>query len=116
MPRLNRVFEEMGIKYGDRNVPSKILKSIEEKASKAAAATNTTACTESKKRKAAGVRKAPSKKHRVAGSSRAVTTGSDEGEAESMPVGADAALVSAEVAQTETSATGEDANLMVSAL
>lgn len=61
MPRLNRVLEEMGIKYGDRKVPLKILKSIEEKASKAAATMSTAARAESKKRKA------PSKKHRVAG-------------------------------------------------
>ena len=35
MPCLNRVFEEMDVKYGNRKVPSKILKSVEEKASRA---------------------------------------------------------------------------------
>ena len=34
MPRLNRVFEEMKVKYGDHRVPKKILKSVEDKAVK----------------------------------------------------------------------------------
>ena len=46
MPRLNQVFEEMKVKYGDRRVPEKVLNSIEDKAAKAsksAAALVTTA-------------------------------------------------------------------------
>ena len=35
MPRLNRVFEEMKVKYGNCRVPEKVLKSIEDKAVKA---------------------------------------------------------------------------------
>ena len=36
MPRLNWVFEEMEMKYGERKIPEKVLKSIEDKATKAA--------------------------------------------------------------------------------
>ena len=35
MPQLNQVFEEMKVKYEDRKVPEKILKSVEDKAMKA---------------------------------------------------------------------------------
>ena len=35
MPLLNWVFEEMKVKYGDRRVPEKVLKSIKDKAAKA---------------------------------------------------------------------------------
>ena len=54
MPRLNRVFEEMKVNYGDHRVPEKILKSVEEKAaktSKSAAAPVATVRAESRKRK-----------------------------------------------------------------
>lgn len=36
MPRLNRVFEEMKVKYRERKIPENVLKSIEDKAVKAA--------------------------------------------------------------------------------
>ena len=61
MTRLNRVFEELGIHHEEHKVPSKVLKSIEEKAKKAAAK-NATAVVESKKRKGASGPKTISKK------------------------------------------------------
>ena len=54
MPRLNRVFKEIKVKYGDHRVPKKILKLVEDKmvkASKFAAAPVATDRAESKKRK-----------------------------------------------------------------
>lgn len=36
MPWLNQVFEEMEVTYGDRKIPDKVLKYVEEKAAKAA--------------------------------------------------------------------------------
>ena len=39
MPRLNRVFEETKVTYGDPMVPDKVLKSVQEKAAKAAKST-----------------------------------------------------------------------------
>ena len=61
MPRLNRGFEELGIHHEEHKVPSKVLKSIEEKAKKATAK-NTTAVAELKKRKGPGGSKTISKK------------------------------------------------------
>jgi len=61
MPRLNQVFEELGIHHEEHKVPSKVLKSIKEKAKKATAK-NATAVAESKKRKGAGGSKTISKK------------------------------------------------------
>ena len=61
MPRLNRVFEELGIHHEEHNVPPKVLKSIEEKAKKATVK-NATVVAESKKRKGAGGPKTISKK------------------------------------------------------
>jgi hypothetical protein len=34
MPRLNWVFEEMKVTYGERKIPDKVLKSIEDKVAK----------------------------------------------------------------------------------
>ena len=68
MPRLNRVFEEMKVKYGDRKVPEKILKSVEDKATKAsrsAAAPIALVWAESKKRKEGDAPKAVAKKRKV---------------------------------------------------
>lgn len=50
MPRPNRVFEEMDVKYMDHKVPSNILKSIDDKVAKAGTIKNDTARAESKKR------------------------------------------------------------------
>ena len=61
MPHLNHVFEELGMHHVEHKVPVKVLKSIEDKAKKAATKNNTTAA-ESKKRRGIGVAKAVSKK------------------------------------------------------
>lgn len=69
MPQLNQVFEEMKVKYKDRRVPEKILKSVEEKATKAsrsALAPVATVRAESKKRKDSDVSKAVARKWKVA--------------------------------------------------
>jgi tRNA C32,U32 (ribose-2'-O)-methylase TrmJ len=50
MPRLNRVFEELGIHHGEHVVPSKVLSSIEKKKQNAAVK-NATVAAKSKKRK-----------------------------------------------------------------
>jgi hypothetical protein len=50
MPRLNRVFEELGIHHVEHKVLAKVLKSLEEKAKKATTK-NATMATESKKRR-----------------------------------------------------------------
>ena len=49
MPRLNRVFEEFGIHHEEHDVPTKIHKSLEDKARKAATK-NMTVVAEAKKR------------------------------------------------------------------
>ena len=61
MPRLNRVFEEFGIHHEEHDVPVKVHKSLEDKARKAAAK-NTIAATEAKKRKGTGASKVISKR------------------------------------------------------
>ena len=76
MPCLNRVFEEMDVKYGNRKVPSKILKSVEEKASRATMAKNTIAHVESKKRKTVDVPKVLTKRRKAARISKVASTGS----------------------------------------
>jgi tRNA C32,U32 (ribose-2'-O)-methylase TrmJ len=50
MPRLNRVFEELGVHHEEYVIPLEVLASIEKKKKKAAAK-NVTAVAESKKRK-----------------------------------------------------------------
>ena len=52
MPRLNRVFEELGISYQERKVPTEVLSTIEKK-KKRAPPKNPTVEAESKKRKRA---------------------------------------------------------------
>lgn len=70
MPRLNRVFEEMKVAYGERVIPDKILKAAAEKGSKAprVAAATSAAVTqaESKKRKDGEGSKAVPKRRKVA--------------------------------------------------
>ncbi|XP_066389611.1 uncharacterized protein [Miscanthus floridulus] len=66
MPRLNRVFEEVGIIYREREVPTEVLASIEKKKKKAYAK-NVTAEAESKKRKGAVGSRAPMKKKKKSG-------------------------------------------------
>ncbi|XP_066373503.1 uncharacterized protein [Miscanthus floridulus] len=61
MPRLNRVFEELGIGYWEREVPAEVLASIDKKKKKASTK-NVTVEAESKKRKGASVARAPAKK------------------------------------------------------
>jgi hypothetical protein len=61
MPRLNWVFEELGIHHEEHKVPSKVLKSMKEKAKKPTAK-NATMVAESKKWKGAGRPKTVSKK------------------------------------------------------
>ena len=63
MPRLNRVFEEVGIIYREREVPAEVVASIEKKKKKTYAK-NVTAEAESKKRKGAAVSRAPMKKEK----------------------------------------------------
>lgn len=53
MPRLNHVFEELGIHHENHKVPMKVLKSLEDKAKKATTK-NATAVAEAKKRKGVG--------------------------------------------------------------
>ena len=63
-PRLNRVFEELGIHHEEHDVPVKVHKYLEDKARKAAAK-NTTAAAEAKKRKGAGASKIVRKNRRT---------------------------------------------------
>jgi len=56
MPRLNRVFEELGIVYREREVPAEVIASIDKKKKKTSVKNaNVTAEAESKKRKGAAV-------------------------------------------------------------
>ena len=64
MPWLNRVFEEVGIIYREREVPAKVLASIEKKKKKAFAK-NVTAEAESKKRKGTVLLGLPRKRRRA---------------------------------------------------
>jgi len=69
MPWLNWVFEEMKVKYRDRRVPENVLKSIEDKATKASksvVAPIATAQAKSKKRKTTDAPKAVAKKIKMA--------------------------------------------------
>ena len=63
MPRLNRVFEELGIVYREREVPAEVLASIDKKKKKAFAK-NVTVEAESKKRKGAAVARRLQKRRR----------------------------------------------------
>jgi hypothetical protein len=65
MPWLNRIFEELGIVYREREVPVEVLASIDKK--KKSSAKNITAEAESKKRKGAALVRAPTKKKKKTG-------------------------------------------------
>ena len=64
MPCLNQVFEELGIHHEEHNIPLKVLKSIKEKAKKAAT-NNATMVVKSKKRKGASGSKTINKKQKI---------------------------------------------------
>ena len=95
MPRLDRVFEEVGIVYREREVPVEVLASIDKK-KKMAFAKNVTAEAESKKRKGAVVARAPAKKKKSgalliapamssAGSAGVASAGSEDVQSSSVP-------------------------------
>lgn len=96
MSRLNRVFEELGVHHEEHKIPSKVLKSLEDKEKKAAAK-NTTAAAEAKKRKGSGHSKALSKKQKVGSGSGIASAGSSEQVGDSVPGGSVSAGASAEV-------------------
>jgi len=95
MPQLNRVFEEVGIVYREREVPTEVLASIEKK--KKAFTKNVTAEAESKKRKGAAVTQALAKKKKKtgalviaaaassAGSAGVASAGSEDVQSSSVP-------------------------------
>ena len=96
-----------------------VLTSIEDKAAKASKsimAPIATARAESKKRKAAGAPKAPTKRRRALKISKAASAGSNERVAENTPVDAGDAQAEAKDAHTETSGTGGGANFIASVL
>jgi len=64
MPWLNRAFEEFGIHHEEHDVPTKVHKSLEDKAKKVVAK-NAVAVAEAKKRKGASVSKVVSKKQKT---------------------------------------------------
>lgn len=64
MPHLNMVFEELGMKYGEREVLEKILKSSR-KAAQVLVLKNTTGRAEQRKRKAAVAPKPSLKRPKV---------------------------------------------------
>ena len=61
MPRLNHVFEKLCVHHEEHKIPTKVLKSIEDKAKKAAMK-NDSATAKLKKRRGVGMAKAVSKK------------------------------------------------------
>ena len=73
MPRLNRVFEEFGIHHEEHEVPTKVYKSIEDKARKANTK-NTTAMAEVRKRKGATASKVITKRRKTRAASAAAST------------------------------------------
>jgi len=96
MPRLNRVFEELGIVYWEREVPAEVTASIDKKKKKTSAK-NVTAEAESKKRKGTAVAWAPPKKKKKfgtlviapavssSGSAGVASVGSEDGQSSSVP-------------------------------
>lgn len=115
MPRLNRVFEEMKVRYGDRKVPEKILKSVEDKSAKvsrSAAALAATVRAESRKRRDGDAPKAIAKKRKVA----KVATDSVEKVAESGHGGPEAARHAGAAVQASASASCPDKDLMGSSV
>lgn len=112
MPRLNRVFEEMKVTYGERVVPEKVLKSAEVAAAQAAGtatAVHATVQAESRKRKGVESSKAPRKK---AKSRRGSKVAASEEIVESVSGGSIGARRSAEANPSEVSVTRPDADLM----
>lgn len=112
MPRLNRVFEEMKVHYGERKVREKVLRSVEAKAAKAAgtaAAVQATAQAESRKRKGAEPSKAPRKKVK---SGRGSKVAASEEAAESAHGDTGGTQRSAEANQSEASVVRPDVDLM----
>jgi hypothetical protein len=95
IPWLNQVFEELGIHHKEHKVPVKVLKSIEDKAKKAAVKNNT-AAAESKKRRGAGTAKAISKKRKIGAASTIAFTGTAEEVAKSVHRGSASAAVGIE--------------------
>ncbi|XP_066320528.1 uncharacterized protein [Miscanthus floridulus] len=97
MPWINRVFEMLGIIYREREVPAKVLASIDKKKKKKkASAKNVMAEAESKKRKGAAVAQAPAKKKKTgalviapavssAGSAGVASAGSEDIQSSSVP-------------------------------
>ncbi|XP_066342308.1 uncharacterized protein [Miscanthus floridulus] len=96
MPWLNRVFEELGIVYREREVPTEVIASIDKKKKKKTSAKNVTAEAESKKRKGAAVAQAPAKKKKSsalviapaassADSAGASSAGSEDAQSSSAP-------------------------------
>lgn len=106
MPRLNCNFEEMGFKYEDRPVPSKILMSIETKASKASAAKKSTIIVESKNRKTRSLARATAKKVKLMKASHMFATASMGVGAQMMLDIPNAGRAGSEIAVLETSSTG----------
>ena len=80
MPRLSRVFEEVGIIYREREVPAEVLASIEKKKKKAYTK-NVIAEAESKKRKGAVGSRVPMKKKKKSGAPLIAPTLSSAGSA-----------------------------------
>ena len=77
------MFEHLGIHQEEHKVPTKVLKSIEDKARKAVAKNNTTT-TASKKRRGTGAAKAVSKKRKIRAASAIASTGTGEDAMESV--------------------------------
>ena len=80
MPRLNRVFEELGIIYREREVPAEVLASIDKK-KKRISTKNVTAESESKKRRNVAVARAPPKKKKKVGALVVAPAASSSGSA-----------------------------------
>jgi len=68
------VFEKFGIHHDEREVPTKVKKSLEDKARKNVIE-NTTVAVEAKKRKGAGGVKTTSKKQKIGAASAATSVG-----------------------------------------
>jgi hypothetical protein len=115
MPLLNRVFEEMKVKYGDHKIPKKFLKWVEDKATKASRSTTAPATmvwAKSRKRKDGDVPKAVTKKRKVV----KVATDSMEEVAESGHGGPEATREAGDVVPAPTSASCVAEDLMGSSI
>lgn len=115
MPHLNRVFKELGIHHEEHKVPSKVLKSLEDKARKAATK-NTTTVAEAKKRKGSGRTKTFTKRLKIGAFAGATSAGSGEEVVESVHDSSALAMTSAEAKQSATSAAHEGGNFVDTAL